>query len=572
MLFSNIPVPHTHAFSRTTCPIMPKLRAPERLETLAVHALTTFVLCDMGDMLIARLNCRLQPRMHHDSDDDDDDDHKANTKAPAVPDQPTIIATAAEQLHRSVLQLQRYFDYNIPAPAFDAVCADLFARFPLAIARIKKTGMSRSSMALHLQKVNVIVTLSECVASAQLTRLDFERMPKMLRNVFYAKLWRLSGLRRLNLSSLSGGWKTDDMEPVVLAGIVTMQHLQYLCLNYDCTDAILLTLAERCPRLHTLDVSSSKMVSNESMNLLYRFEQLHSVQLYRTSVSMEGYINLLLRMPHLQDIGRYDEIGRVLEYIVQHYPERSTFGLQRFSSRFVTTGFLQLLATNCPDVRFVSIFHNALLCDLMQLIGVNRLAELRLLSCDFFADRVRDVLHVKGCNLTHLHLEHVDEIDMNALMYISQYCPDLHELTFYNCEMVASTSMAIKRPAVPPFMNLRRLTLIAMCDERHVEFLLGGCLRVEYVRLGSMVPTTDGMLERVFGRNPMQWLREFRVMCSEELTVATAYRLVEMCGELVVLNEVDGWKGSAASEWEAFRVFLRDNNVAVCLDSKVFAD
>lgn len=565
---------------------MPLLRVPERLETLAVHALTTFALCDMGDALIANLAFkppsqlnRRQRRRHcqhsvdasvFESDDDDDEEVSDDADAYAEPVKP--MRTRSDRLQRCVHIMRCYFSYNIPAPVHDTVCAALFDRFPSSIARIKKMGMSRASMSHYLQQVNVIVALTECVVSAQLRRLDFERMPKMLRHVFYANLSLLSGLRFLNLSSLSGGWKTADMEPTVLAGIVEMPHLQYFCLNHDCTDAILLQLAESCPQLHTLDVSSSKHVSNESVNLLYRFGALRVVQLYRTSVTMEGYVNLLLRLPHLHDIGRYDEIGRALDYIVQQYAHVPPFGLRRFSSRFVTSGFLQTLAEHCPDLRHVSVFHNALICDLMLLCGCNELTELQLLSCDFFGDRVRDVLHVKGCNLTQLHLEHVDQIDMNALMYISQYCVDLHDLTFYNCEMVASTSLSIKRPGVPPFMNLRRLTMVALCDEQHVEFLLGGCLHVEYVRLGAMVPTTDSLFERVLAKNPMAWLSELRITESEELSVATAYRLVEVCPALQAMSEVTGWKGSSPEEWEAFRVFVRVNNMAVCLDTKMFAN
>lgn len=572
---------------------MPRQREPERLETLSVRALVAFILSDLGDHLtIDLLTLKPKPNTYFssavDSDDDADDiddDHSDgnNTDEDDDKDRPPPSrktsksklppTSATVQLQRCCRFLHTYFDYNIPAPAHDAVCVEFFARFPAAIGRIKKTGMSRSSMAHYRQKVNVIITLAECVVSGRLTRLDFERMPKMLRHVFYRRMDCMHGLRWLNLSSMSGGWRTEDMEPTVLAGIVAMPQLEYFCLNYDCTDAILLALAEHCPRLHTLDVSSSKWVTNESVHLVGRFAALREVQLYRTSVTMEGYINLLLHQSQLHDIGRYDEIGRVLEYIMQYHPDRAPFGLRKFASRYVTTTHLELLAENCPDVRHVSIFHNVLLCDLMQLVGCDALADLRLMSCDFFADRVRDVLHVKGCNLTRLHLEHVDEIDMNALMYISQFCADLEELVFYNCEMVESTSMGIKRPTVPPFMNLKRLTLIAQCDGRHVDFLLAGCLRLEYVRLGSMVPTTDGLMAELMERNGFQWLKEMRVVSSDELTVATAYRLVELCGRLEVLTEVDGWRGSEADEWEAFRVWLRVNNVGVCaVGSRAFGE
>lgn len=523
---------------------MPQLRRPDTLESLSIRALIDLI-CKLGEQLLPMIT--------------------ALARSEAL--------TSAIILETRVAQLQRIFDYNIPSTMYDAVCAELFRVVPLVLCKVKTRGMSRASMGEYLQKVNMIVSLSETIVSKHIRHLDFDQIPKMVRHVFYNRLDRMSGLRYLNLSSLSGGWKTEDMEPTVLNGIVNMSQLRYFCLNYDCTDSILLALAEACPHLHTLDVSSSKYISNDSVNLLFRFPALKNVQLYRTSVSMDGYLKLLLKMPQLHDVGRYDEIGRCLEHIVDHYPDsHQTFGLTRFSSRFVTTRFLQILAEHCPDITFVSIFHNMLLCDLMHLCGINALSDLRLMSCDFFADQVRDVLQVKGCNLTHLHLEHVDEIDMNALMYISQFCPDLQSLTIYNCEMMASTSVYIRKPAVPPFMNLRRLTLIAQCDIDHVEFLLGRCLHIEYVKIGTMVPTDDLTFSRILDKNPMVHLRELSIFCSEELTIATAYRLVEVCSELAVLNELDGWKAIEPDELDAFKVFLKSNNLDVCVSSKRFTE
>lgn len=528
---------------RSSTSAMPQLRRPATLEALAIRALIDF-LCKLGDQLLPIITAL------------------ARTEA----------LTSAIVLESRVAQLQRIFDYNIPSGTYDAVCAELFRVVPLVLGHVKTRGMSRASMAEYLQRVNMIVALSETVVSKHVRHLDFDQIPKMVRHVFFNRLDRLNGLTFLNLSSLSGGWKVEDMEPSVLSGIAKMRQLRYFCLNYDCTDAILLALAEACPHLHTLDVSSSKYIANDSMNLLFRFKALKNVQLYRTSVSMEGYVTLLLKMPHLHDVGRYDEIGRCLEHIVDHYPSCQQFGLTRFSSRFVITRFLQILAEHCAKISFVSIFHNFLLCDLMHLCAINGLTELRLMSCDFFADQVRDVLHVKGCNLTHLHLEHVDEIDMNALMYISQYCPDLQSLTIYNCEMMASTSVYIRRPTVPPFMNLRRLTLIAQCDTNHLEFLLARCLRIEYVKIGTMVPTDDATFGRILDQNPMGCLRELSIFCSEELTIATAYRLVEVCSELTVLNELDGWKAIGLDELEAFKFFLQANNLDVCVKSKRFTE
>ncbi|XP_037050129.1 uncharacterized protein LOC119084311 isoform X1 [Bradysia coprophila] len=520
---------------------MPKLNQPKSLEHNAICALVNF-LCDLGKQLM-----------------------------------PIIIALAKSEAQRSsdILEhrirfVQKYFEYNIPCFLYDPLCDRIVIEIPKMIDRIKRELRPGSSMGEYLSQVNVAVSLTEVILSSNLKKLDCDSMPKVIRHLFYNKLNALTGLEYLNLGSLSGGWKTCDMEPTVLNGIVSMKYLQYFCLNYDCTNNILLALLDSCPKLTSIDITSSKSINNDSVNILLRFKQLKCVQLYRTSISIEGYVKLLLNLPRLEDVGRYDEIGRCLEYIVDNYPDKQIFALKKFSSRFVTTRFLQILAENCPDIYYVSLFHNVLMCDLMMLVGINNLSDLRLLSCDFFADQVRNVIAVKGCNLTHLHLEHVDEIDMNALMYISQFCPDLKALTFYNCEMLPSTSMFIKKPAIPPFMNMERLTLIAQCDARHLEFLLSSCFKIKYIKIGTMVPTDDLSFERILTRNPMVHLDELSISCSAGLSIATVYKLVESCQNLSVLNELEGWELIDEMELETFRLFIETNNFDLNIASKRF--
>ena len=520
---------------------MPKLIQPQSLEAIAQQGLVCY-LCELGEKLMPMLGkmAKMEAKL------------------------------STEILESQISILQKIIEYNVPCFLYDQLSDQLFIEVPRLIDRIRSGIKSRSSMAQFIKQMNVAIALTEVVVSPNLTRLNFETMPKMIRHVYYSKLHLLSGLTYLNLGSLSGGWKTVEMEPTVLAGVRNMKHLRYFCLNYDSTDNILLALYDSCPKLVALDLTSSKCISNESCHIIGRFDNLRMVQLYRTSITAEGYINLLLKLHRLEDIGRYDEIGRCLEYIAENYPNKQKFALRKFTSRFVTTKFLQILCNYCPEISFVSIFHNVLLCDLMQLVGINKLNDLRLLSCDFFADQIRNVLQVKGCNLTHLHLEHVDEIDMNALMYISQFCPDLKSLTFYNCEMISSTSMYIRKPPIPPFMNLEQLVLIALCEPSHLEFLLANCFKIKRISIGTMVPTHDFSFDKILATNNFTNLEELSVICSEGLTIGMAYRLVEICQNLVVLNELEGWEQVSTDDLEIFKEFIKMNNLDLNIASKRF--
>lgn len=466
--------------------------------------------------------------------------------------------------------LHDFFAYNIPWHLFDRLCVHMFSEIPRMVDAIKSRRTLKTSQSEFMSQVNVAVALVEVVIGPFLTYCNFGEMPKMLQQVFYVKLREMRGMEYLNLGSLTGGWKIDEMEPTIVAGITNMPNLQCLSLNYDCTNNILLRLIESCPQLHTLDLTSAKAINNDSVNLLLRMPALKSVQLHRTSVTLEGYVKLFLGVKGLEDVGRYDEIGPCLEYVVDNYPRVQTLALRRFMSRYVTTRFLQILAEHCPRMENVSIFFNPLICDLTTLIGIDKMSVLSLLSCDFFSDQVRDVLAVKGCNLTYLHLEHVDQIDMNALMYISQYCPDLQVLTIYNCELIESTSLYMSRPTIPPFMNLERLTVVAQCDHRHLEFLFSTCLRIKYLKCGTSVPTSDQLFARILSCNPMEHLEELCIIQSSGLSVSMAYKLVEICPKLTTLTELDGWKLITEDELQAFRTFIKTNNLDLNIESKRF--
>ncbi|XP_058444820.1 uncharacterized protein LOC131426249 isoform X1 [Malaya genurostris] len=511
---------------------MPRIGQPGRLEELAMKQSVARV-CQIAEMLIPQmLSCKQDG------------------------------TEGQKYLRAVVVELWDQFDHCVPGYLYDEMAHEMIRQLSHLIERVKQAMEIRASMAKFLCQVNVVIAMSELLLSRKLRILEIDKIPKMMRHLFYAKMNRLKGLRYLSLGSMSGGWKTDDMEKTIMNCLEPMRNLRALTLNYDCTDTILRALSKSCPNLEYVDFSSSKL-TNDSIGILTKLKNLKVVILIRTQVTIAGMIELLIKAKNLTDIGRYDEIGKCLEFIDQNYPQVSSLKLRKFETRFATTRHIQLLAELCPDMEHVSLFHNMMLMDLMSLIAINNLSELYLLSCDFFADRVRDVLEVKGCNLTELHLEHVEQIDMNALIYISQYCPDLKSLSLYNCVLIPSTSLHIRRFAIPPFMNLERLSFVSQCPFQHLEFILGTALKITFIQLGTQVYTSDEMFERILLKNPMQHLEDLRIINSEELTIQTAYRLLDSCINLTSLTEIECWKKVKDFEIVLLRQMIREKNYNV---------
>lgn len=358
------------------------------------------------------------------------------------------------------------------------------------------------------------------------------------------------------------------MEGSLANSLECMQHLTHLNLNYDCTDAILETLVKHCPKLISLDIANSKCVTNESVyNLIIELKELRVIQLYRSSVTMEGYINLLLHLPELLDIGRYDELGKCLEYIDEYHPTYSNFKLEYFSSNHATTKQIQILCEKFPNINSVSLFHNILFLDLMAVIGINKLRILKLRSCDFFSDQIKDVLQVKGCNITELCLEHVDQLDMNALIYISQFCTELQTLCIINCNLIQSTSIHYRYFQLPPFTSLKNLTLIGTCTITHLEWILVNVHNVTMIHLGSLIPTTDELFEKVFLKNELEHLEELRILHSDDLTVKTLYALLNNCPNLSRLYEIESWSRILPFQIDEVKAFIKRHNFDIDLTS-----
>lgn len=472
-------------------------------------------------------------------------------------------STAQAALIKTIGNIRRYLEYNVPWMLYDSLTTETIRALTELIDKIKEALGFRISMGKFVSEVNIAVSMIEVVFTKNVTQLSIDTIPKMMRSIFYSKMPMLTGLVYLNLGSLSGGWKTSDMETSIVQALKELHQLKYLFISYDCTDGILKCIVTNCTKVEKLDVSSSKCITNESIDILCKLKSLKSVQLYRTFVTLEGFAKLLVNCKTLKDIGRCDEIGRVLEYIDLTNSEAPPFKLVTYVSRYAPQHHLQLAVEMCPSIRSLTVFHNTLQGDLMVLVGLKDLCELKLLSCDFYADQIKQVLQVKGCNIVNLHLEHVDQIDLNALMYISQLCPLLENLTLYNCTLIQHTSLYTKKLEILPFRNLKKFTCVATCTNEQLLFVLWNCVNVEFIHVGTAVQLTDDLVLNILDKNPLIYLEELRVMQSDFLSMISIERLIESCISLKVLVELESWTMLSENDREYVRNYIKINNFNV---------
>ena len=465
-------------------------------------------------------------------------------------------------LQTLVQSMKHHLSSSVPWHLYDQLSVHVLRAIANLLNEMKNAYTDYVTTTTFLSEMNVIVTLTEIVIHENLRIIEFAAWPKIMRHVLYNNLHKMSGLEVLDLGSGSAGWRTSDIEKILIGAVSVMKNLVSFILCFDCTDNIISALSQNCSKLQKLDVTASGSVTDRSISFLMKCHYLREIKLFRTSVTIPGYANLLLGHPKLEDIGRYDELGCVLEYIRTKIDNfKKSFPLRVFESRKVTTDHLYLLVDMCPFITNFSMLRDERTEDLSILASLNELKELKLLFCSFYTNSVNTLLNLKGNQIVSLHLEHVDEIDLSALVCISQFCPEIRSLIFYNCEFLELTSTHPRKLAVPPFKYLERIKCVSECANMHLEYLLSHCTNVRFIQLGSSTGIDDATMRRVLTRNPMSQLEELKILYSADLSMNTVKLLMQNCQNLRRLSELESWQGISPAELDVFRRELTLNNI-----------
>ncbi|KAH1024587.1 hypothetical protein HUJ05_004049 [Dendroctonus ponderosae] len=466
-------------------------------------------------------------------------------------------------LQRSIDRLNETLVAYVPYYLHETMAVEVLEAVKVLIEKKRKTCYYNYSMSHFLTEMNVLVSLTEVVLNHRLRNIDFSRWPKIMRYVLYKNLGKMSGLEVLNLGSCTGGWRTSEFDKYILDGIRIMRNLRSICLCFDCSDLVIQTVSENCPFIQSIDVTSSGCVTDRSIPCLLNCKQLKELQLHRTSVSVSGLAKLISGLPRLQNIGKCDEFRHIIVYIYQSEINCGPFELRNIQTRDLSTESLRLLVEMFPKVEYISLFHDMQVADLSVLVSLVRLRELKLLSCAFYGDSLKQLLEIAGRNFTHIHLEHVEEMDFNVLGVIGNYCPKLKSLVFYNCDL-RSALVANNRILEPlqahPFYNLERIFWVVDSSTSYLEFILSHAVNIRYIHLGSSSGITHSSMVNILRINPMKHLEELRVLYSSDMNMRTVELLLASCTSLKVLSELESWQGISIEELNSFRHQIKSSN------------
>lgn len=473
---------------------------------------------------------------------------------------------------QSMIQLmQSLLSSSVPLHLYDRISVAILAAIVDLINETRGTYNDYMVTTAFLSEVTVVLHLSEVAVGTNLRTIEFSVWPKIMRHVLYNKLNHMIGLRILDLGSGSAGWRTSDIEKLIINGVFVMPNLISFTLCFDCTDNIILALAQHCRKLQKIDVTASRSVTDRSVVSLLMCEHLREIKLFRTSMSIVGYADLFSEHLRIEDIGRCDQFGYVLEVLHEREGNsENVLHIKSFESRNFHLEHLDLLVDMCPYITSLCLLRDEGIDQLTALSALQNLRELKLLSCNFYTHGVRTLLEIKGSSIISLHLEHVDEIDLNALVEISQYCSNIKNLVFYNCELFEHVSNYPRKLTVLPFRSLERVKCVADCVNAHLEFLLSNCTNIRFIQLGSSTGISDLTMAKILSQNPMSKLEELKIAYGHDLSMNTVQLLIHNCDNLRRLSELENWQGISPTELCTFREDLKESNTDLDTSPSVF--
>ena len=195
--------------------------------------------------------------------------------------------------------------------------------------------------------------------------------------------------------------------------------------------------------------------------------------------------------------------GEMMEYIERLRSQPPHLGLTHLHTRDMTYHQLQLTVTFCPDIEHVNLYVDEDLGHLLSpLSRLHRLHQVKLLACNFYSDRVDRLIVEKGADLTLLHLEHIDQLDMAALRLIAQSCPNLEKLVFFSCDFVENFG-ANPPEEISPVASLEKLqslVCVSECSPTVIEFLLTHAKFLSTVQFGSTAWFNDDIVSSILVR------------------------------------------------------------------------
>lgn len=447
-------------------------------------------------------------------------------------------ATKAELLlSRQIELIRKFIDRNVPKMLHNKFVFEAIRELSQLFYRIEHSEKCSSQL-------NVISRMLETLLTENLTCISLNsKQMKQFGSSLYLKSHMLKSVTDLTVELKPGIHDSSIREIQVIQLLKELDNLKCLSIDY-CTDNILRCLTMNCKLIEKLNLNNSN-INDNNIEILTELSNLKSIYLYATAVSQKGIEILLKFCTNIEHIDTDTNfVACAIEQIVSYKENAGTqFRLKSYVNDSETTKKqLQLVILKCPLIQKVMFTkYQFSQSYLMILNDLKDLSELKLAGYSFSTDQIKEVLQIRGRNLVHLHLQKVDQIDINALMLVSQMCPNLQSLIIEKCNYVKQTLLTVESNfsnrentvLCPSFNNLKTLSVGVNGGwpptEELLLFLLSNCPNVEFVHVrGKLI---SQIISKVLDNNPLNCLKELRIwMCDNSvLSMLVIERILQNC-------------------------------------------
>eukprot|EP00094_Tigriopus_californicus_P002749 TCALIF_02651-PA protein Name:"Similar to LZTR1 Leucine-zipper-like transcriptional regulator 1 (Homo sapiens)" AED:0.15 eAED:0.32 QI:1/0.33/0/1/1/0.75/4/0/1163 len=455
-------------------------------------------------------------------------------------------------LERFIDDFKANFLEGLPSNQVHSVIQHLLSAIATCVDRKKdhwRMDEDNKYASKFTQTVYIITEFVNLIIIPSLVHLDLPNVVKMLRTKLYDLLIHFPQLRSLLLGSGSGGW-SQVFQPKFIQALSFMDRLVHFSLNYDASDEMLEVIQKTCGgTLKILDLEHSFQVTDAGAKDISKISGITHLHLFHTSITPFGHAILLRSLKELLVLVRGDFLCDALEVLShechdlqQDYPKLK---LREFWSSeqyfFHDTEQMTLVSHMCPEIRKMMFqFSEDHLESFSILSSFQYLTELHNWGGDFYRNSLDDLILKIGPQLRVLYLIHVDEIDYEALVFLSQMCPQLGTLGFYNC-IFRDFQVPTRKCHLNAMWAIQKFAMVSESDVEYIVTLLQNMLNIECLITGSSTEIGDEDFVQIQSANQLQKLEELRISSSKSLTLTTVYSLIENCPNLRLIRALDYW-------------------------------
>jgi hypothetical protein len=336
----------------------------------------------------------------------------------------------------------------------------------------------------------------------------------------------------------------------ILRNLHRLTVLQEFRSKFCCTTDILIELGKHCTLLRVLDVTSSTFVTDGCVGYLLNLKSLEELYVGGTKISEIRYAFLLSFLPRIRNIHWRGPVEGILKNIALEC-------LPLVTEFCGTVSDASIVAKVCPRIKNLKIsLLNQNSLELKQLTDV---VSLEVGDCDYKINNLSIIFKIMGVRLRELHMFMVRNINFS---HVIRGCPVLKILILKFCGVTISEN-AIFDPELPHFKSVNEMTLQGNQDLKNVHKYLHHYVNLKVFRAEFVGELEDVTVSAILNAGGFRKLSELVFRSCGFITLRTAMLLIEKCGSLSVLGNLNTWSGVSDHDKKKLFDFVKTNNLVL---------